>query len=387
MTRNRWISVSTTLVALFTIVLIGCGNTNDAKSGKSQVTAQEADASTVVQTKNESAEAPAEKLDEPIKTNTKPVKPTFKVKEEGLYAEMQTTKGNILLELEMEKTPMTVMNFVGLAEGKLKNTAKPAGEPFYDGLKFHRVIADFMIQGGDPQGTGAGSPGYKFADEVTPELTHSGPGILSMANSGPHTNGSQFFITHKETPWLDNVHTVFGHVVEGMDVVNAIAQNDKINHVIIIRKGKDAKDFEVTQEKFDQMKSGAQERLKESFRAYASKVAGDKCAGHEVKTTPEGLSYCITSKGSGPKANRGQKITAKYKGTFPDGKLFDQGEYSFELETGSVIQGWHVGFRELNQGDKATLVVPYWLGYGERAQRGLPGRATLIFEVELMSIQ
>lgn len=164
--------------------------------------------------------------------------------EDGMYAEMTTSKGVIILQLEFEKTPLTVANFVGLAEGAIENTAKKAGEPFYDSLKFHRVIKDFMVQGGDPLGNGSGGPGYKFKDEIVPELKHTGPGIFSMANAGPKTNGSQFFITHKATPWLDGKHTVFGHVIQGQDVVDAIVQGDIIVTVKIIRKGKPAKKFD-----------------------------------------------------------------------------------------------------------------------------------------------
>jgi cyclophilin family peptidyl-prolyl cis-trans isomerase len=167
--------------------------------------------------------------------------------EKGLYAEIQTAKGNILLKLEFEKTPLTVANFVGLAEGKIPNSAKAAGVPFYDGLKFHRVIANFMIQGGDPAGNGSGGPGYSFKDEVFPELAFMGPGVLAMANAGPATNGSQFFITHVATPWLNMKHTIFGHVITGQEVVNAIQQGDEIQHIKIIRKGKPAKKFKAAE--------------------------------------------------------------------------------------------------------------------------------------------
>ena len=176
---------------------------------------------------------------------------------DGVYAEMDTTKGKILLQLEFEKTPLTVANFVGLAEGT-KACALAAGEtpkvqnkPFYNGLTFHRVIPDFMIQGGDPQGTGSGGPGYKFKDEIDASLKHTGPGILSMANAGPRSNGSQFFITHKATPWLDGKHSVFGHVVEGQDVVNKIAGGDKINTLKILRVGDKAKAFKGDQADFE----------------------------------------------------------------------------------------------------------------------------------------
>lgn len=163
---------------------------------------------------------------------------------EGLFAKINTTKGSIIVKLEFEKAPLTVANFVGLAEGKIKNSAKEEGEPFYDGLTFHRVIKDFMIQGGDPSGTGSGGPGYSFKDEFHPELKHDRAGTLSMANAGPGTNGSQFFITHKETSWLNNKHSVFGYVIKGQGTVDLIEQGDVIKNIEIIRNGKAAKNFD-----------------------------------------------------------------------------------------------------------------------------------------------
>lgn len=174
-------------------------------------------------------------------------------KEDGLYAEIETTKGLIVLRFDFEKAPITVCNFVGLAEGKIKNSAKPLGTPYYNGLKFHRVIADFMIQGGDPLGTGGGGPGYTFPDEFNPVLRHNKGGIISMANRGPGTNGSQFFITHKATPWLDDRHSVFGETTEGMDVVNKIEQGDTIKSIRIIRVGEKAKNFKADNDSFNKM--------------------------------------------------------------------------------------------------------------------------------------
>lgn len=175
--------------------------------------------------------------------------------DKGLYAKMHTTMGDILIQLEFEKVPLTVANFVGLAEGKIENNFRSKGAPFYDGLIFHRIIKDFMVQGGDPTGTGTGDPGYKFRDEFHPELRHDRPGVLSMANSGPSSNGSQFFITHVPTPWLDGRHSVFGYVVDGQDVIDDMGNVEKgpqdkpltpvvLKEVEIIRKGEKAESFD-----------------------------------------------------------------------------------------------------------------------------------------------
>ncbi len=312
--------------------------------------------------------------------------------EKGIYAQINTSKGEILIQLEHIKTPMTVANFVGLAEGGIKNDAKALGVPFYDGLKFHRVINDFMVQGGDPKGNGSGDPGYKFYDEFDSTLTHSGPGILSMANSGPATNGSQFFITHKATPWLNNKHTVFGHVITGMDVINTIVKNDTILSVKIIRKGKEAKKFDAP-EVFETMKIEykriEREKLEKARKEFYAFVNENYPTAIQAE---EGYYYVITKEGNGEKPNKGQTITAHYTGKFTNGNVFDSSvkrgtPFQFPLGAGRVIKGWDAGFAQLSKGSKATLLLPYDMAYGERGSRSIPAKSTLIFDVELIDFK
>ena len=314
---------------------------------------------------------------------------TNNINKEGMYAKIKTNKGDIMLELEFEKTPLTVANFVGLAEGKIKNNKKEVGEPYYDGLKFHRVIADFMIQGGCPDGNGMGGPGYQFPDEIHPDLKHSGPGILSMANAGPGTNGSQFFITHKETPWLDGKHTVFGKVTEGQDVVDAIAQDDKIIEIDIIRKGENAKKFDskaIFDKELEKLEKQAAEKAKKAKEAIDALKKG-------AKVTSSGLAYKIIKKGTGAKAEAGKTVSVHYTGKLSNGTKFDSSydrnqPIEFELGRGRVIKGWDEGISLLNVGSKATFIIPPDLAYGARGAGGvIPPNATLIFDVELVEIK
>ena len=309
--------------------------------------------------------------------------------QDGLYAKLETSKGDILLKLHHDKTPGTVGNFVALAEGNLENDAKPQGTPYYDGLKFHRVIPDFMIQGGDPQGTGSGGPGYKFDDEFHSDLKHDGPGILSMANAGPGTNGSQFFITHIATDWLDGKHTVFGKVEEGQDVVDSIAQGDEIKHVEIIRQGTEAELFNAV-ESFRAFEGAAKQR-EEQARKQQEQQLDEIAKGFDK--TDSGLRYKIINKGDGAQAEKGKTVSVHYKGMLADGKVFDS-SYSrnqpidFPLGKGQVIAGWDEGIALLKVGDKARLVIPSHLAYGSAGAGGvIPADATLVFDVELMNVK
>lgn len=309
--------------------------------------------------------------------------------QDGLYAKFNTTKGEILVALEYQKTPGTVGNFVALAEGNLENSVKPQGTPYYNGLKFHRVIPDFMVQGGCPQGSGSGNPGYKFDDEFHADLKHDGPGVLSMANAGPGTNGSQFFITHVATPWLDNNHTVFGKVKEGQDIVDAIAQGDSIESLDIVRVGAEAEGFNAV-EAFRTFEGSREKRLAEESAAADAEL--DKIATGFNKTD-SGLRYQIIQEGQGAKAEKGKTVSVHYKGQLADGTVFDSSykrnqPIDFPLGMGQVIQGWDEGIQLLKVGDKARFVIPSNLGYGSQGAGGvIPPNAALIFDVELMDVK
>jgi FKBP-type peptidyl-prolyl cis-trans isomerase len=313
-----------------------------------------------------------------------------KTAEEGIFAEIFTNKGTIKLQLEFEKTPITVANFITLAEGTntfVTNDKK--GKPYYNGLKFHRVIPNFMIQGGCPLGNGTGDPGYKFHDEFEPSLKHDKPGIFSMANSGPATNGSQFFITHKDTPWLDNKHSVFGHVVFGQNVVDAIVQDDVIEKVIIIRKGKLAKKFNAVKVLSEYFVN----KVEEDKKIEAAKIAAKEKATVEFKNaaiTPSGLKYIIINQGTGEKPTATSNVKVHYTGMLLDGKIFDssvqRGEpISFGLN--QVIKGWTEGVQLMPVGSKYKFLIPSNLAYGERGAGGvIPPNSDLIFEIELLGI-
>jgi peptidyl-prolyl cis-trans isomerase A (cyclophilin A) len=309
--------------------------------------------------------------------------------ENGIYAKFNTSKGSILVKLTHDLTPGTVGNFVALAEGNMENKVKPQGTKFYDGLSFHRVIPDFMIQGGCPKGTGTGDPGYKFDDEFHPSLKHDRPGVLAMANSGPATNGSQFYITHVPTSWLDGKHTVFGHVIEGQDIVDAVAQGDALETLEIIRVGEEAEKFNAI-EAFVGLK-GARLKRDAALKAESEAKMEQLAAGFDK--TESGLRYIMIQKGDGKKAEAGKTVAVHYEGSLETGKVFDSSyprkkPIEFRLGQGQVIEGWDEGIALLQVGDKARFVIPSDLAYGAAgAGVVIPPNATLIFDVELMDVK
>lgn len=330
---------------------------------------------------------------------------------DGLYAVFQTDKGEIITQLEFHKTPLTVANFVALAEGNHpKVEAKYKGKKFYDGLKFHRVVSDFMIQGGDPEGNGSGNPGYLFEDEIVPDLKHDKPGILSMANRGPATNGSQFFITHKETPHLDGRHTIFGHVVKGQEVVDAIQQNDLIQEVTILREGKEAKRFNAPKTFTAieaKMKKEAEEKKVAAAKAVQANLIWFEEAKAKAITTEKGVKVYVFEKGTSEKPVNGTQVLLDYAGFLTNGELFDSGIESIAKKFNKwdaqrqaanaykplpfiygskqgMIPGFIEGVEQMNYGDKALVFIPAELGYGSRGIGPIPANSDLIFEIHLV---
>lgn len=343
---------------------------------------------------------------------------------DGLYAEIETNKGNILLELDYKKAPVTVANFITLAEGENEFVVNDTliGKSFYSGLKFHRVIKDFMIQTGDPLGTGSGDTGYKFKDEFS-DLKFDKGGILAMANNGPGTNSSQFFITHLETPWLDGKHAIFGHVVDyNLEVVNKIEQDDFIKSVTIIRNGQDAKKFDAKktfhdyfkiESEIQKQKVAADAAAKKEYEAKYKAVCDEKVAsflalkGKSTKTAT-GLQYVITKKSGGKKPSIGSTVYIHYAGFLGNGTLFDTSiedvsktfgkfdparaaanQYTpIPFQAGKkdgLIPGFIEGIEKMSIGDKAVLFIPSHLAYGEAgAGDVIPPNTDIIFEIELM---
>ncbi|MDR0501973.1 MAG: peptidylprolyl isomerase [Treponema sp.] len=318
---------------------------------------------------------------------------------DGLYARFTTSRGDITVRLDYERAPLTVCNFVALAEGTM-NVHR--GKRYYDGLNFHRVISkgngdaqDFMIQGGCPLGNGSGGPGYSFPDEIDPALKHDRPGILSMANAGPGTNGSQFFITIVPTPHLDGLHTVFGYVVQGQDVVNKIKKNDKITKVTIIRNGPAAAAFKADQENFDRMliqvKEAASGKLLAQRQADIAQINSKYPNTTETKS---GIRYIIQKQGTGSRPAAGKTVRVNYTGSLLNGKVFDRsdvrgGPIEFQAGSGKVIQGWDETVLEMRVGEKRLVIIPPELAYGERAVGNglIPANSFLVFEMELVSAQ
>ncbi|TDQ29325.1 peptidylprolyl isomerase [Zeaxanthinibacter enoshimensis] len=338
---------------------------------------------------------------------------------DGIFADIETSEGDIIIRLEYQKTPVTVANFITLAEGTSPFVSDEyKDKKYYDGVTFHRVIKDFMIQGGDPTGSGNGNPGYKFKNEIHDSLSHNKAGILSMANAGPGTNGSQFFITHKETPWLDGRHTVFGEVVSGMSVVDTIAQvktgeKDKpvkdvvMNKVEIIRNGKAAKNFDAVQVMSDyfaeeEAKVAAAQKVKSEFIATIAEQRA------KADSLPSGLKILRLEEGTGEKPAIGNQVMVDYAGWLTDGTLFDTseaeiaekfGQYDnlYKMHRGNfspvpmdyspdsrLVAGFKEGLLSMNIGDKVRLFIPPHLGYGAQGGGPIPPNAELVFDVEIV---
>jgi peptidylprolyl isomerase len=325
--------------------------------------------------------------------------------EDGVYALFITNKGKIYCQLEYEKTPMTVGNFVALAQGKLEKDSIKISKPYYNGLIFHRVIADFMIQGGCPLGNGTGDPGYKFPDEIDNSLKHSGPGILSMANSGPATNGSQFFITHKATPWLDGKHTVFGRVIQGQDVVDSIQKDDVIKKLKIIRKGKKAKKWNAN-ESFNSISQKIKEENASANAEFAKIDAMSKGQYSQymfdevLKSYPtaemseSGLVFVVENEGNvGMIPAQGCPVSLHYTGTFrKDGEKFDSSldrnePFNFTYKVQKMIPGFEEGISMIGKGGKIKVFIPYYQAYGKKGRGPIPAYSDLVFDIQLLDVQ
>ena len=307
--------------------------------------------------------------------------------EDGLYANLHTNQGDIIIKLAFEKTPLTVINFVGLAEGT-KHSNIQIGKPFYNGLKFHRVIDNFMIQGGDPKGNGTGGPGYKFIDEIT-DLTHDTGGILSMANSGPNTNGSQFFITHEATPWLDGKHTVFGHVVKGMSVVNTIKKDDFIRKVFIERIGDKAKKFKTDEAAFEayNQKNLVKEKAKQTKKKQKL-INFVKVNYPDAKVATEGHYVQINQTGNGETPELGDLVKVNLSIDLDDGTNMRKADepLPFAAGSGTIIKVIDQSVLTMNIGEKRTIIASYAQIYGDSDRGSLSQESLLIFNLELLSI-
>ncbi len=314
---------------------------------------------------------------------------------EGVFAVLKLPKGEVALELYYKDTPLTVVNFVGLAEGTM-DAAK--GKPFYDGLKFHRVISkangdeqDFMIQGGDPQGTGAGGPGYRFADEIVEKYTFEKKGVLAMANAGPGTNGSQFFITVAPTTWLNGHHTIFGKVISGQEVVDKTRQGDVIEKITIVRQGADAEAFKAGQSEFDALNKAAAEKVKAAKeKQYATQIKLIEKKWPGVQKDENGIFYIVTREGKGSVCGGGKKVATNYKGFLLDGSVFDKSEgrgpLEFTTDGGQMIPGFDVMVQQMKVGEKRTVLLPPDMHYGERGYAGvIPPMSYIGFDIELVS--
>ena len=303
---------------------------------------------------------------------------------DGLYAILETEKGEVALELFYDKTPLTVANFVGLAEGTLDACG---GKPFYDGLTFHRVIDKFMAQGGDPLGNGTGGPGYQFADEIVPGLEFNEKGKLAMANAGPNTNGSQFFITTIHTEWLNGKHTIFGEVVEGQEVVDSIEQGDHIKSLKIVRNGKEAENFKVNQAFFDDLVAKDKVKKEEAVKAMLADVTKG------MTKTDNGIYYEIVEKGNGVKCGERRFVEVEYMGYLLDGTVFDassgmlEGGHDplpFVTHAGQMIPGFDLMVQDMKLGETRKMILPPEMGYGSYGYPGvIPPNSYIGFTVQL----